>query len=75
MCRILMITSKGVGGVSRASLVFLPGTLSGFRLPATPVFLILGIDVLRNSTRTTVYVIGNYTAIVARTKGENAFDG
>ena len=44
MCVVLMLTSKGVAGVSRASLVVLLGTLSSFGLPTTPVFLILGID-------------------------------
>jgi len=74
MCVVLMLTSKGVAGVSRASLVVLLGTLSSFGLPTTPVFLILGIDVLMDMARTTVNVIGNCTATVVMAKWENAFD-
>jgi proton glutamate symport protein len=74
MCFVLMITSKGVAGVSRAALVVLLGTLSSFGLPTTPVFLILGIDVLMDMARTTVNVIGNCTATVVMAKWENAFD-
>jgi len=74
MCIVLMLTSKGVAGVSRASLVVLLGTLSTFGLPATPVFLILGIDVLMDMGRTTVNVIGNCSATIVMAKLENAFD-
>jgi proton glutamate symport protein len=74
MCLVLMLTSKGVAGVSRASLVVLLGTLSSFGLPTTPVFLILGIDVLMDMARTTVNVIGNCTATIVMAKWENAFD-
>ena len=74
MCFVLMLTSKGVAGVSRASFVVLLGTLSSFGLPTTPVFLILGIDVLMDMARTTVNVIGNCTATVVMAKWENAFD-
>ena len=74
MCFVLMLTSKGVAGVSRASLVVLLGTLSSFGLPATPVFLILGIDVLMDMARTTINVIGNCTATVVMAKWENSFD-
>ena len=74
MCLVLMLTSKGVAGVSRASLVVLLGTLTTFGLPATPVFLLLGIDVLMDMARTTVNVIGNCTATIVMAKWENAFD-
>jgi proton glutamate symport protein len=74
MCLVLMLTSKGVAGVSRAALVVLLGTLSSFGLPATPVFLILGIDVLMDMARTTINVIGNCTATVVMAKWENSFD-
>ena len=74
ICLVLMLTSKGTAGVSRASLVVLLGTLSSFGLPTTPVFLILGIDVLMDMARTTVNVIGNCTATVVMAKWENAFD-
>lgn len=74
MCFVLMLTSKGVAGVSRASLVVLLGTLSSFGLPTTPVFLILGIDVLMDMARTTINVIGNCTATVVMAKWENSLD-
>ncbi|MPM56041.1 Proton/glutamate-aspartate symporter [bioreactor metagenome] len=74
MCLVLMLTSKGVAGVSRASFVVLLGTLSGFNLPFAPVFLILGIDVLLDMARTTVNVIGNCTATVVMAKWEKSFD-
>ena len=68
----LMLTSKGVAGVSRASLVILLGTISSFGLPVEPVQLILGIDVLMDMGRTSVNVIGNClaTIVVARWEGE-----
>jgi proton glutamate symport protein len=68
----LMLTSKGVAGVSRASLVILLGTVSSFGLPAEPVYLILGIDALMDMGRTAVNVIGNClaTVVIARWEGE-----
>jgi proton glutamate symport protein len=74
ICFTLMLTSKGVAGVSRASLVILMGTAVSFGLPVEPVFIILGIDVLMDMARTSVNVIGNClaTAVIART--ENEFD-
>ena len=74
MCFVLMLTSKGVAGVSRASLVVLLGTLTTFGLPATPVFLILGIDVLMDMGRTVINVVGNCTATIVMAKWENSFD-
>ncbi|MGD0757024.1 MAG: cation:dicarboxylase symporter family transporter, partial [Bacteroidales bacterium] len=52
ICVTLMITSKGVAGVSRAALVILLGTVVSFGLPVEPVFIILGIDVLMDMART-----------------------
>jgi proton glutamate symport protein len=68
----LMLTSKGVAGVPRASLVILLATVASFNLPAWPVFIILGIDALMDMARTAVNVIGNClaTAVVARWEGE-----
>lgn len=74
LCLVLMLTSKGTAGVSRAALVVLLGTLSSFGLPTTPVFLILGIDVLMDMARTAINVIGNCTATVVMAKWENEFD-
>lgn len=68
----LMLTSKGVAGVPRASLVILLGTLSTFNLPVEPVFIILGIDELMDMARTTTNVLGNCLAsvVIARWEGE-----
>jgi len=74
MCFVLMLTSKGVAGVSRAALVILLGTLSSFGLPTSPVFLLLGIDVLLDMGRTIVNVVGNCTASIIMAKWENTFD-
>jgi proton glutamate symport protein len=68
----LMLTSKGVAGVPRASLVILLGTLSSFHLPLEPVFIILGIDELMDMARTSVNVLGNClaTVVIAQWEGE-----
>lgn len=68
----LMLTSKGVAGVPRASLVILMATLGGFNLPIWPVYIILGIDALMDMARTSVNVIGNCLAsvVIARWEGE-----
>ncbi|MBX2888167.1 MAG: cation:dicarboxylase symporter family transporter [Ferruginibacter sp.] len=68
----LMLTSKGVAGVPRASLVILLGTAASFNLPLWPIMAILGIDELMDMARTSVNVIGNTLAscVVARWEGE-----
>jgi proton glutamate symport protein len=68
----LMLTSKGVAGVPRASMVILLGTAASFGLPAWPIYIILGIDELMDMARTSVNVIGNClaTAVIARWEGE-----
>jgi proton glutamate symport protein len=68
----LMITSKGVAGVPRATLVILLGTAASFGLPEWPILALLGIDELMDMARTSVNVIGNClaTVVVARWEGE-----
>jgi proton glutamate symport protein len=68
----LMLTSKGVAGVPRASLVILIGAAATFNLPLWPIMAILGIDELMDMARTSVNVIGNCLAscVVARWEGE-----
>lgn len=73
MMLTLMLTSKGVAGVPRASLVILLGTLASFNLPVEGVILILGVDELMDMARTAVNVIGNCLATVVITKWEGAF--
>lgn len=73
----LMLTSKGVAGVSRAALVVLLATASSFGLPSEPIFLLLGIDPLMDMARTAVNVAGNClaTVVVARWEGEPISEG
>src|SRR5277367_1997876 len=68
----LMLTSKGVAGVPRATLVVLLATASMFHLPTEPIFIILGIDALMDMARTAVNVIGNCLAcaVIARSESE-----
>lgn len=68
----LMLTSKGMAGVPRASQVILAGTLVTFDLPLEGVILIIGVDELMDMARTTVNLVGNClaTAVVARWEGE-----
>ncbi len=71
MLLTLMLTSKGVAGVPRASLVILAGTLATFGLPVEGVAVILGVDTLMDMARTSVNLLGNClaTAVVARWEG------
>jgi proton glutamate symport protein len=72
MMLTLMLTSKGVAAVPRASLVILLGTAASFGLPTWPIFIILGIDELMDMARTAVNVIGNClaTVVIAKWEGE-----
>ncbi len=72
MILTLMLTSKGVAGVPRASLVILAGTLSSFGLPLEGVAVILGVDQIMDMGRSAVNVIGNClaSAVIARWEGE-----
>lgn len=66
----LMITSKGIAGVSRASIVVIAATLSMFKLPEAGILLILAIDHFLDMGRTATNVIGNSiaTAVIAKTE-------
>jgi proton glutamate symport protein len=68
----LMITSKGIAGVARASLVILSGTLVQFGLPLEGIAVILGVDAFMDMARTSVNLIGNClaSAVMARWEGE-----
>jgi len=70
----LMLTSKGVAGVSRAALVILLGTVGSFGLPAEPVFVLLAVDQLMDMGRTSVNVLGNCLATVVVAKWEGQYD-
>ena len=68
----LMLTSKGIAGVPRATLVVLMATASTFHLPYEPIFMILGVDTLIDMARTSLNVTGNClaSAVIARWEGE-----
>lgn len=70
----LMITSKGVAAVPRASLIVLIATAEQFGLPVFIIAAILGIDELMDMARTSVNVIGNCLATVVVAKWEGEFD-
>jgi proton glutamate symport protein len=69
----LMITSKGVAGVPRSSLVILAGTLAHFGLPLEGVAVILGVDTLMDMGRTTINLVGNCLASVVMARWEGEF--
>jgi proton glutamate symport protein len=71
---ILMLTSKGVAGVSRASLVILLATAGTVGLPTEPIFILLGVDQLMDMARTAVNVIGNCLATVVVARWEGKFE-
>jgi proton glutamate symport protein len=73
MLLTLMLTSKGVAAVPRASLVILAGTLASFNLPLAGITLILGVDTLMDMARTSVNVIGNCLASCVMARWEGVF--
>jgi Na+/H+-dicarboxylate symporter len=76
MLLTLMLTSKGVAGVPRASLVVIAATLTQFSLPEEGLLLILGIDTFLDMGRSATNVIGNSlaTAVVAKWEGQLVTD-
>jgi proton glutamate symport protein len=70
----LMLTSKGVAAVPRASLVILSGTLASFGLPLEAVAVILGVDELMDMARTSVNLVGNCLATVVMARWEGEFE-
>jgi proton glutamate symport protein len=72
MMLTLMLTSKGVAAVPRASLVILSGTLVTFGLPLEGVAVILGVDAFMDMARTSINLVGNClaSAVMARWEGE-----
>jgi Na+/H+-dicarboxylate symporter len=72
MLLILMLTSKGIAGVPRASLVVIAGTIATFNIPEAGIALLIGIDPLLDMGRSATNVIGNSlaTAVVSKWEGE-----
>jgi len=72
MLLVLMITSKGIAGVPRASLVVIAATLSYFKIPEAGLVLIIAVDHFLDMGRSTTNVLGNSIAAsaVARWEGD-----
>jgi Na+/H+-dicarboxylate symporter len=68
----LVLTSKGIAGVPRATLIVLLAVAGSFQIPAAAVLMLLGVDTLMDMGRTAMNVIGNCmaAAVVARWEGE-----
>lgn len=74
MLLVLMLTSKGIAGVPRASLVVIAGTLATFNIPEAGLALLLGIDPLLDMGRSATNVLGNSIATAVVSKWENALE-
>jgi Na+/H+-dicarboxylate symporter len=70
MLLVLMLTSKGIAGVPRASLVVIAGTLATFHIPEAGLALLLGIDPILDMGRSATNVVGNSVATMVVTKWE-----
>ena len=70
----LMLTSKGLAAVPRASLVVLSGTLAQFGLPLQGVAVILGVDAFMDMARTSLNVVGNCLATVLMARWDGSFE-
>lgn len=75
MLLVLMLTSKGVAGVPRASLVVIAGTLATFNIPEAGLALLLGIDPLMDMGRSAMNVVGNSIATAVVNKWEAGSKG
>ncbi len=74
MLLVLMLTSKGIAGVPRASLVVIAGTLATFKIPEAGLALLLGIDPLLDMGRSATNVVGNSIATAVVSKWENSLE-
>ncbi|WP_293907039.1 dicarboxylate/amino acid:cation symporter [Phenylobacterium sp.] len=74
MLALLMITSKGIAGVPRASLVVIAATLTYFHLPEAGLLLILAVDHLLDMGRSATNVVGNSVAAAVVARWENQIE-
>jgi Na+/H+-dicarboxylate symporter len=74
MLLVLMLTSKGIAGVPRASLVVIAGTLATFNIPEAGLALLLGIDPLLDMGRSATNVVGNSVATAVVSRWENSLE-
>jgi Na+/H+-dicarboxylate symporter len=72
MMLTLLVSSKEMAGVARASLVVVLAVAASFHLPSEPIFLLFGIDQLMDMARTSVNVLGNCLATVVIARWERA---
>lgn len=75
MMLILLVTSKGMAGIPRASLVVIAGMLATFNIPVEGLLLLLGIDQILDMGRSATNVVGNAVATAVVSKWENELDG
>jgi len=75
MLLVLMLTSKGVAGVPRASLVVIAGTIASFNIPEAGLALLIGIDPLLDMGRSATNVLGNAMATTVVSKWEGELEG
>jgi proton glutamate symport protein len=73
MMLTLMVTSKGMAAVPRASLVILSAALTQFGLPVQGIAVILGVDAIMDMARTSLNVLGNCLATVLLSRWEGSF--
>jgi len=74
MMAVLMVTSKGIAGVPRASLIVVAATIGQFGIPEAGLLILLGIDQLLDMGRSATNVIGNSLASVAVARWEGDLD-
>jgi Na+/H+-dicarboxylate symporter len=74
MLLTLMVTSKGIAGVPRASLVVIAGTLATFGIPEAGLLLLFGVDHILDMGRSATNVVGNAVATVAVSKWEKQLE-
>jgi Na+/H+-dicarboxylate symporter len=75
MLATLMLTSKGVAGVPRATLVVLMASAASLRIPMTAILILLGVDTLMDMGRSAMNVIGNGMAAVVVARWEDELQG
>ncbi|CEJ05270.1 hypothetical protein RMCBS344292_19216 [Rhizopus microsporus] len=71
----LMLSSKGVAAIPRASLVVLSGTLSQYNIPLEAVLMIMGVDAIMDMARTSLNVLGNCLGCCVMSRIEGSFRG
>jgi Na+/H+-dicarboxylate symporter len=74
MLLLLMVTSKGIAGVPRASLVVIAATLNQFNIPEAGLLLLMGIDQFLDMGRSATNAVGNAVATAVVAKWEGALD-